>query len=217
MARPFPHCISGTLCAILIICPTRHPRRRARPPLQRRCPGEWCGASRRRSISGLPCGGDEPPYGTSGGPGEDRGAQRTVARRPGISQGLCGAGRNTFHHARSQDLFSRTQKYIPGGVNSPVRSFRSVEGVPRFIARGSGCHVWDIDGNSYVDYLCSWGPLILGHAHPEVVGVLREAIEGGTTFGAPVPRKRSWPSSSAAGPSPRWRWYAWSTRERKPA
>ena len=66
--------------------------------------------------------------------------------------------------SRSQELFSQAQAYIPGGVNSPVRSFRSVSGIPRFIARGKGSHVWDIDGNEYVDYLCSWGPLILGHA-----------------------------------------------------
>ena len=90
---------------------------------------------------------------------------------------------------RSQELFSQAQKYIPGGVNSPVRSFRSVEGLPRFIARGKGSHVWDIDGNEYVDYLCSWGPLILGHAHPEMVEAVKAAAEGGTSFGAPVPQE----------------------------
>ena len=88
--------------------------------------------------------------------------------------------------SRSQELFSQAQAYIPGGVNSPVRSFRSVSGIPRFIARGKGSHVWDIDGNEYVDYLCSWGPLILGHAHPEVVEAVKVAAEGGTSFGAPV-------------------------------
>ena len=88
--------------------------------------------------------------------------------------------------SRSQELFSQAQAYIPGGVNSPVRSFRSVSGIPRFIARGKGSHVWDIDGNEYVDYLCSWGPLILGHAHPEVVGAVKAAAEGGTSFGAPI-------------------------------
>ena len=90
---------------------------------------------------------------------------------------------------RSQELFSQAQKYIPGGVNSPVRSFRSVEGLPRFIARGKGSRVWDIDGNEYVDYLCSWGPLILGHAHPEMVEAVKAAAEGGTSFGAPVPQE----------------------------
>ena len=90
---------------------------------------------------------------------------------------------------RSQELFSQAQKYIPGGVNSPVRSFRSVEGLPRFIARGKGSHVWDIDGNEYVDYLCSWGPLILGHARPEMVEAVKAAAEGGTSFGAPVPQE----------------------------
>ena len=71
-------------------------------------------------------------------------------------------------------------------MNSPVRSFRAVSGVPRFIARGNGSHVWDVDGNEYVDYLCSWGPLILGHAHPEVVEAVKAAAERGTSFGAPV-------------------------------
>ena len=78
------------------------------------------------------------------------------------------------------------QRYIPGGVNSPVRSFRSVGGTPPFMARGQGSRVWDVDGNEYVDYLGSWGPLVLGHAHPAVVEALKRAAEGGTSFGAPV-------------------------------
>ena len=94
-----------------------------------------------------------------------------------------------MRQSRSQELFAQAQKYIPGGVNSPVRSFRSVDGVPPFIARGEGSHLWDVDGNEYVDYLCSWGPLVLGHAHPEVVKAVKSAAEAGTSFGAPIPQE----------------------------
>ena len=91
-----------------------------------------------------------------------------------------------MNHTRSEALFSEAQKYIPGGVNSPVRSFRAVGGTPPFIARGQGPRIWDVDGNEYIDYLGSWGPLVLGHAHPAVVEALRKAAEGGTSFGAPI-------------------------------
>ena len=94
-----------------------------------------------------------------------------------------------MRQTRSRQLFSQAQQYIPGGVNSPVRSFRSVDGHPRFIERGQGSRVWDVDGNEYLDYLCSWGPLILGHAHPEVVEAVKRAAEGGTSFGAPTERE----------------------------
>ena len=87
---------------------------------------------------------------------------------------------------KSEALFAEAQKYIPGGVNSPVRSFRAVGGTPPFIARGQGAKVWDVDGNEYLDYLGSWGPLVLGHSHPAVVDVLKKTAEGGTSFGAPV-------------------------------
>jgi glutamate-1-semialdehyde 2,1-aminomutase len=87
---------------------------------------------------------------------------------------------------RSQQLFEQAQKYIPGGVNSPVRSFRAVQGTPPFIDRGKGCRIWDADGNEYIDYVGSWGPLVLGHAHPAVVAALQKAAEGGTSFGAPT-------------------------------
>ncbi|MDP3065086.1 MAG: aminotransferase class III-fold pyridoxal phosphate-dependent enzyme, partial [Chloroflexota bacterium] len=88
--------------------------------------------------------------------------------------------------ARSKQLFQRAQVVIPGGVNSPVRSFRGVGGEPPFIARGKGARVWDVDGNEYIDYVCSWGPLILGHAHPAIVEAVKRAAEGGTSFGAPT-------------------------------
>ena len=91
-----------------------------------------------------------------------------------------------MQQTKSQELFAQAQQFIPGGVNSPVRSFRAVSGTPPFIARGQGCRVSDVDGNEYIDYLGSWGPLVLGHAHPVVVEALQRAAEGGTSFGAPV-------------------------------
>lgn len=90
---------------------------------------------------------------------------------------------------RSQELFERAQRCIPGGVNSPVRAFRAVGSAPRFIARGEGAHIWDADGNEYIDYVCSWGPLLLGHRHPEIVAAVEEALASGTTFGAPTGRE----------------------------
>ena len=90
---------------------------------------------------------------------------------------------------RSSELFNRSQRLIPGGVNSPVRSFGAVGGTPPFIARGKGARVWDVDGNEYVDFLGSWGPLALGHAHPAIVEAVRAAAESGTSFGAPTERE----------------------------
>lgn len=91
--------------------------------------------------------------------------------------------------AKSKRLFKSAQEKIPGAVNSPVRAWQAVTGVPRFIARGKGAHVVDVDGNKYIDYVGSWGPLILGHAHPYVTGELRNALRHGTTFGAPTERE----------------------------
>jgi glutamate-1-semialdehyde 2,1-aminomutase len=93
------------------------------------------------------------------------------------------AARNT---SASERLFAAAQRVLPGGVNSPVRAFRSVGGVPRFIARGEGPALIDADGNRYVDLVLSWGPLILGHAHPEVLAAVVAAAERGTTYGAPT-------------------------------
>jgi glutamate-1-semialdehyde 2,1-aminomutase len=87
---------------------------------------------------------------------------------------------------RSREQLARAIKSIPGGVNSPVRAYGSVGGVPRFIERGKGCRIYDVDGNEYIDYVGSWGPLILGHAHPSVLRVLRETLRNGTSFGAPT-------------------------------
>jgi glutamate-1-semialdehyde 2,1-aminomutase len=88
--------------------------------------------------------------------------------------------------SRSEELFKRAQLSIPGGVNSPVRAFRSVGGTPRFIERGEGSRIFDADGNSYIDYVGSWGPLLLGHCPRPVIEALREALESGTSFGAPT-------------------------------
>jgi len=88
--------------------------------------------------------------------------------------------------SRNQQLFERAQQRIPGGVNSPVRAFRSVGGTPRFFVTGSGARVTDADGTSYIDYVGSWGPLILGHAHPEVVAAVCDAAAHGLSFGAPT-------------------------------
>jgi glutamate-1-semialdehyde 2,1-aminomutase len=87
---------------------------------------------------------------------------------------------------RNQQLFERAQRSIPGGVNSPVRAFRSVGGTPRFIARALGPHFWDADGKRYIDYIGSWGPMIVGHTHPEVVAAMHAAIERGLSYGAPT-------------------------------
>jgi len=87
---------------------------------------------------------------------------------------------------RNQQLFELSQRYIPGGVNSPVRAFKSVGGEPVFFQRGEGAYFWDSDGKPYVDYVGSWGPLILGHAHPDVVKAVQVAAQNGLTFGAPT-------------------------------
>ena len=87
----------------------------------------------------------------------------------------------------SADLFDRAQAVTPGGVNSPVRAFRAVGGTPRFMVRGDGPYVWDADDRRYVDLVCSWGPMILGHRHPAVVGAVEQAVSRGFTFGTPGP------------------------------
>src|ERR1700751_5826740 len=86
-------------------------------------------------------------------------------------------------------LFARAQRVIPGGVNSPVRAFRSVGGTPYFVARGAGAYVWDVEGTRYIDYVQSYGASILGHAHPKVVEAVRGAASEGTSFGAPTERE----------------------------
>lgn len=87
---------------------------------------------------------------------------------------------------KSSRLFAEAKKYMPGGVNSPVRAFRSVKRDPVFVARAKGQYIYDVDGNRYIDYIGSWGPMILGHAHPSVVSAIRKTAAGGTSFGAPT-------------------------------
>ena len=90
-------------------------------------------------------------------------------------------------HDKSKALFARALSYLPGGVSSPVRAFRAVGGDPLFIERGEGAYLFDVDGNRYIDYVLSWGPLILGHAHPRIVAALGEGAARGTSYGAPSP------------------------------
>src|SRR5712671_999659 len=91
--------------------------------------------------------------------------------------------------SRSEALFAEALKYIPGGVNSPVRAFRAVGGQPFFVEKAKGARVWDVDGNEYIDYVCAWGPAILGHAHPKIIAAVKSAAEQGTSFGIPNPHE----------------------------
>ena len=94
-----------------------------------------------------------------------------------------------MQRTRSEQLYAQAKTTMPGGVNSPVRAFNSVGGQPLFIERGSGPYLYDADGNRYIDYVMSWGPLILGHAHREVTAALKNAIDRGTSYGAPTKRE----------------------------
>lgn len=87
----------------------------------------------------------------------------------------------------SKKLFAEAQNYLPGGVNSPVRAFKSVGGEPIFIKRAKGCYLYDVDGNKYIDYVLSWGPMILGHANPKITKMIKNAVSKGTSYGAPTP------------------------------
>ncbi|MGG1664169.1 glutamate-1-semialdehyde 2,1-aminomutase [Brevibacillus sp. NRS-1366] len=94
-----------------------------------------------------------------------------------------------MNREKSTQFFAEAQQYIPGGVNSPVRAFKSVGGNPVYISKGEGSRIYDVDGNSYIDYIGSWGPLILGHAHPKVLAAITEVAALGTSFGAPTYRE----------------------------
>lgn len=91
-----------------------------------------------------------------------------------------------MNQQRSEELFREAQNYLPGGVDSPVRAFKAVGGTPPFIVKGQGSKIFDADGNEFIDYVCSWGPMILGHSHPQVVDALKNVVERGTSFGAPT-------------------------------
>src|SRR5580693_9114923 len=88
---------------------------------------------------------------------------------------------------RSSELYQRALELLPGGVNSPVRAMRAIGRDPIFVERGEGAEIVDVDGNRYIDYVCSWGPLIHGHAHPDVLAAVTAAALKGTSFGAPTP------------------------------
>ena len=92
----------------------------------------------------------------------------------------------SYSKTRSNELFSSAQHAIPGGVNSPVRAFKAVGGTPPFIKKASGAYITDVDNNQYIDYVQSWGPMVLGHAHPEIIETVREAALNGLSFGAPT-------------------------------
>src|SRR5271170_6964945 len=88
--------------------------------------------------------------------------------------------------SKSEELYEKAKTHFPGGVNSPVRAFKAVGGAPLFMDKGQGSHIWDADGNEFIDYCCSWGPLILGHANPEVLAKVKETADKGLSFGAPT-------------------------------
>ena len=94
-----------------------------------------------------------------------------------------------MQHETSLKLFEEAKQHIPGGVNSPVRAFKSVESNPPFIVRANGSYVYDADGNTYLDYVGTWGPAIVGHAHPEILNVLNQTMKNGLSFGAPTPKE----------------------------
>src|ERR1039458_4829712 len=94
-----------------------------------------------------------------------------------------------MNRTQSESLFAEALKYIPGGVNSPVRAFRAVGGNPFFVNRASGSKIWDVDGNELIDYVLTWGPAILGHAHPKIIAAVKAAAELGTSFGIPNPHE----------------------------
>jgi glutamate-1-semialdehyde 2,1-aminomutase len=96
------------------------------------------------------------------------------------------SGKPDISREKSAELYEKAKTFFPGGVNSPVRAFKSVYGTPLFIAKGDGCHVWDADGNQFIDFCCSWGPLILGHNHPKVKEKVIEVMQNGMSFGAPT-------------------------------
>ncbi len=92
-----------------------------------------------------------------------------------------------MNRIQSEQLFAEALRYIPGGVNSPVRAFRAVGGQPFFVNRASGANIWDVDGNQLIDYVGTWGPAILGHAHPKIISAIKTTAESGTSFGIPNP------------------------------
>src|SRR5262249_52901126 len=149
------------------------------------------GGRRPRRAAGRAAGRGGPGRGgrcrRRGGRGGGRGRDLRRGRRGG------GPGLMTTEpeskRPRSTALYDRAQRLFPGGVNSPVRAYKAVGGTPVFIQRGIGPYVYDVDGNRYVDFVGSWGPLILGHSDPDVVAAIVHTAASGTTFGAPTARE----------------------------
>ena len=110
-------------------------------------------------------------------------ASREIAGRYGGARIKLGA----MTRSQSENLFAEALKFMPGGVNSPVRAFRAVGGQPFFVNKAKSAHIWDVDGNEYIDYVCTWGPAILGHAHPKIIAAIKAAANHGTSFGIPNP------------------------------
>ena len=104
----------------------------------------------------------------------------------GLGPNNLSTGGFPMNHQQSAALFAKAKQIIPGGVNSPVRAFKSVGCDPIFIARAEGSRIYDADGNAYIDYVGSWGPMILGHCHPKVVEAIQQAAASGASFGAPT-------------------------------
>ena len=100
---------------------------------------------------------------------------------------MANTGDTTMNTENSKSYFQKAQELIPGGVNSPVRACKSVGCDPLFVKKASGSKITDVDSNEFVDFVCSWGPMILGHNHPAVVGAIQEALSNGTSYGAPTP------------------------------
>jgi glutamate-1-semialdehyde 2,1-aminomutase len=116
-----------------------------------------------------------------------QGVAETLKGLNGLNSEGPGKSLSMISRKKSEELFSEALKYIPGGVNSPVRAFRAVGGQPFFVNKAQGANVWDVDGNEYVDYVGTWGPAILGHAHPKIIKAVQDAAEHGTSFGIPNP------------------------------
>jgi len=104
----------------------------------------------------------------------------------GGDESISSTARPDISREKSAELYEKAKTFFPGGVNSPVRAFKSVYGTPLFIEKGDGCHIWDADGNQFIDFCCSWGPLILGHNHPKVYQKVKEVMQNGMSFGAPT-------------------------------
>src|SRR5690606_27639172 len=107
-------------------------------------------------------------------------------------ESFSGQSKPDISREKSALLYEKAKQYFPGGVNSPVRAFKSVHGVPLFIEKGDGCRIWDADGNEFIDLCCSWGPLILGHNNEKVRESVTEALQNGLSFGAPTSLRMRW-------------------------